>query len=148
MSYGVGRRRGSDSALLWLWHRQVATAPIRPLIWEPPYAAGAALGKKNLKITTRVMLNNIINRILITSCLNFQLSLLWESYYTHEVDFAGRQYNKVVKSLDFGASIDQLGLGHACMSYQLWDLKHSTSTNLHFLFCKNGSIVLNLKNRQ
>ena len=42
MSCGVGRRRGSDPALLWLWHRPVATAPIRPLAWEPPYAAGAA----------------------------------------------------------------------------------------------------------
>jgi len=28
--------------LLWLWRRLVATAPIRPLAWEPPYAAGAA----------------------------------------------------------------------------------------------------------
>ena len=37
-----------DPALLWLWHRLAATAPIRPLAWEPPYAAGAALetGKK------------------------------------------------------------------------------------------------------
>uniref|UniRef100_A0A8D1SH77 Sulfotransferase n=1 Tax=Sus scrofa TaxID=9823 RepID=A0A8D1SH77_PIG len=39
---GVGCRRGSDPALLWLWHRPVATAPIGPLAWEPPYAAGAA----------------------------------------------------------------------------------------------------------
>ena len=39
MSCGVGRRRGSDLALLWL----AATAPIRPLALEPPYAAGAAL---------------------------------------------------------------------------------------------------------
>ena len=31
-----------DSALLWLWCRPVATAPIRPLAWEPPYATGAA----------------------------------------------------------------------------------------------------------
>ena len=38
----VGRRRGSDPALLWLWCRLTATAPIRPLAWEPPYAAGAA----------------------------------------------------------------------------------------------------------
>jgi len=29
--------------LLWLWHRPVATAPIRPLAWEPPYATSAAL---------------------------------------------------------------------------------------------------------
>ena len=42
MSCGVGCRRGSDPALLWLWRRLAATAPIRPLAWEPPYAAGAA----------------------------------------------------------------------------------------------------------
>jgi len=34
-----------DLALLWLWHRPVATAPIGPLAWEPPYAAGAAQEK-------------------------------------------------------------------------------------------------------
>jgi len=33
---------------LWLWCRSVATAPIRPLAWESPYAAGAG-PKKNLK---------------------------------------------------------------------------------------------------
>ena len=32
-----------DLALLWLWHRSAATAPIRPLAWELPYAAGVAL---------------------------------------------------------------------------------------------------------
>ena len=31
--------------MLWLWCRPVATAPIRPLAWEPPYAAGVALEK-------------------------------------------------------------------------------------------------------
>ena len=31
--------------LLWIWRRLVATAPIRPLAWEPPYATGAALEK-------------------------------------------------------------------------------------------------------
>ena len=51
MSCGVGRRRASDPTLLWLWHRSVATALIRPLAWEPPYAVGAALekGKKTKK---------------------------------------------------------------------------------------------------
>ena len=29
--------------MVWLWRRPAATAPIRPLTWEPPYAAGAAL---------------------------------------------------------------------------------------------------------
>ena len=49
MSCGVGRRCGSDMALLWLWCRLVATAPIRPLASEPPYAAGAALKKDKKK---------------------------------------------------------------------------------------------------
>ena len=34
MSCGVGRRRGSDSALLRLWRRPPAIAPIPPLAWE------------------------------------------------------------------------------------------------------------------
>ena len=42
VSYGVGCRRSSDPVLLWLWRGPVATALIRPLAWEPPYAAGAA----------------------------------------------------------------------------------------------------------
>ena len=44
MSCGVGHRQGSD--LVLLWRRPVATAPISSLAWEPPYAVGAALGKK------------------------------------------------------------------------------------------------------
>ena len=45
MSCGVGHRRSSDPVLLWLWCRPAATAPIRPLAWELPYAMGAALKK-------------------------------------------------------------------------------------------------------
>ena len=51
MSWGVGRRRGLDAALLWLWRRPVATAPVRPLAWEPPYAPGAA--RRNSKKTKK-----------------------------------------------------------------------------------------------
>ena len=39
----VGCKRGLDLVLLWLWHRLAATAPIRPLAWEPLHAVGAAL---------------------------------------------------------------------------------------------------------
>ena len=46
MSCGVGCTLGSDLALLWLWRRLVAIAPIRPLVWEPPYAVGAALKRQ------------------------------------------------------------------------------------------------------
>ena len=42
MSCGVGCRRGSDPALLWLWRRPVATAQIWPLARELPCAVGAA----------------------------------------------------------------------------------------------------------
>ena len=49
MSCGVGRRHGLGPALLWLWCRPAAAAPIQPLAWEIPYAAGEAL-KKNKKI--------------------------------------------------------------------------------------------------
>ena len=51
MSCGVGCRRGSDPALLWLWRRPAATAPIRPLAWESPHAVGNGprKGKKTKK---------------------------------------------------------------------------------------------------
>ena len=61
MSCGVGRRCSSDPVLLWLW--PVATAPIQPLAWEHPYAAGAAQEiakkksqkiKKNKKMTSNL----------------------------------------------------------------------------------------------
>ena len=52
-SCGVGCRCGSDLVLLWLWHRLAATAPIRPLAWEPPYAAGAALKGQKTKTKTK-----------------------------------------------------------------------------------------------
>ena len=53
MSCGVGRRCGSDPAWLWLWCRRAATTLIRPLAWEPPYAAGAALEKRQKERKTK-----------------------------------------------------------------------------------------------
>ena len=47
MTCDVGHRRGSDPALLWLWCRLVATVPIGPQAWEPPYAKGAAPQNKS-----------------------------------------------------------------------------------------------------
>ena len=46
VSCGVGCRHGSDPALLWLWCRLAATGLTGPLIWEPPYASGAALKRQ------------------------------------------------------------------------------------------------------
>ena len=45
MSCGVGCRHSLDLALLWLWRRPAATAPIRPLAGKPPYATEVALEK-------------------------------------------------------------------------------------------------------
>ena len=49
MSCGVGHRRGSDLALLWLWYRLAAAALIQPLAWEPPYAVGMVLKRQKEK---------------------------------------------------------------------------------------------------
>ena len=46
MSYGVGRRRGSDLMLLWLWCKPAAAGGIQPLAWESPYAKGTTLKSK------------------------------------------------------------------------------------------------------
>ena len=56
MSCAVGCRHGSYTALLWLWHKPVATAPIGPLTWEPPYATSVILEntkKKKKKIINK-----------------------------------------------------------------------------------------------
>ena len=38
-----------DPALLWLWCRPAAAAPIQPLAWERPHATSAALKSKKIK---------------------------------------------------------------------------------------------------
>ena len=49
MNCGVGCRYVSDLALLWLWCRLAATAPIQPVAWELPYAGGVALKRPKTK---------------------------------------------------------------------------------------------------
>ena len=53
MRCAVRHRHGSDLMLLWLWCRLAAVAPIGPLAWELPYAAGAALKKKKQNKTKK-----------------------------------------------------------------------------------------------
>ena len=38
-----------DLALLWLWCRSAAVAPIRPPAWEPPYVVGVDLKSRKKK---------------------------------------------------------------------------------------------------
>ena len=51
MSCGVDCRHGLALALLWC--RPVATAPIQPLAWETPHAAGVALKRQKTKQTKK-----------------------------------------------------------------------------------------------
>ena len=62
-----------DLALLWLWRRPAAAALIRPLAWEPPYAAGAALKRPEKKITE----NRNIHLSYSYSSLSLSLTLSW-----------------------------------------------------------------------
>ena len=43
---GAHHRLSSDPTLLCLWCRSAAAALIQPLVWEHPYAAGAAVKKE------------------------------------------------------------------------------------------------------
>ena len=75
MSCGVDHRRGSDPELLWLWHRPAAaaTAPIRPLAWEPPHATGAALEKTERKKISNCLKCHSFFFFFLTVCLNQDL---------------------------------------------------------------------------
>ena len=66
MSCGVGQRWGSVPALLWLWCRLAAKAPIGPLAWEPPSAMGGALKrlKKNLMEHSKPAIKEKIKTVL------------------------------------------------------------------------------------
>ena len=59
MSCGVGHRRGSDLGLLWC--RLAAVAPIQPLAWKFPYAAGPALKSKIILIRIMIIIIIIFN---------------------------------------------------------------------------------------
>ena len=58
VSCGVGHRRNSDLASLWLWHRPAVVALIQALAWELPYAADVAL-KKPKKQTKPVQIHTM-----------------------------------------------------------------------------------------
>ena len=53
VSYDLGHRCGLNPVWLWLRCGPAAVTPIRPLAWEPPYAAGEAL--KNEKTDKKRM---------------------------------------------------------------------------------------------
>ena len=52
--------------MLWLWRRPVATAPIQPLAWEPPYAVGAA---QEIATTTKDKKKKIIKMTILPKAI-------------------------------------------------------------------------------
>ena len=54
-----------EDLALWLWCRLVATAPIGPLAWEPPYVTGVALEKDKKK---KFSITSHENTKIITNC--------------------------------------------------------------------------------
>jgi len=67
----------SDPVLLWLWCRLVATAPIRPLAWELPYAMGVALEKvkRQKKKKKKAQKTNASNLALVPIVITYTAGL-------------------------------------------------------------------------
>ena len=63
VSCGVVHRHDSNRVLLWLRRRPAAAAPIRPLAWEPPYAAGSALKSKTNKQKKQICISPLPNKL-------------------------------------------------------------------------------------
>ena len=101
MSCGVGCRHGSDPALLWLWRRPVATALIRPLAWEPPYAAGAAQEIATTPTTTTKI------------CTELPTAYAWRDY----LSIKGKEPIPHTAIAPFGTLISTT-LGHAGLGVQ------------------------------
>ena len=79
----VGRRRGLDLALLWLWRKLAATTLIRPLAWEPPYATGVAVEKTKKK--KRGFGVGLSLYFLLSTCISY---LMLQAYYKSTSLFA------------------------------------------------------------
>ena len=92
MSCGVGHRLSSDTTLLWLWRRPAATALIRPLAWEPPCVAGAALKrpkkKKKYEIEINILYFNMSKRIYMWYSFIFRIQTERNDYGS-ETDLYG-----------------------------------------------------------
>ena len=72
MSCGVGHGHGLDPALLWLWCRPAALAPIRPLTWELPHGTGVVLKRKKEKESESHLIDNKKSKKWRSKCLNTQ----------------------------------------------------------------------------
>ena len=63
----------SDPALLWLWCRPAAVAPLQSLAWEPPYAISAALKSKEKKKKKNKKEKDTFNQLIILEHLDIHM---------------------------------------------------------------------------
>ena len=125
MSWGVGHRCSSDPELLWLWCRPGATAPIWPLAWELPYAAGADLKRPKKKKCwefpswlsgLRTQLGSM--RMQVWSLASFSGLRIWhccELWYRSQLRLGSRVHVAVVEASRHGFdSAPSLGTSICC----------------------------------
>ena len=82
---GVGHRLGLDPALLWLWYRPAAIAPIWPLAWEFRYTEGTALKRKKKKIALYIFFSFFCSFFFFVLSLFFLIRVMlvsWVGEYT------------------------------------------------------------------
>ena len=74
----IGLRHSLDLALLWLWHRPAAAAPVWPLAWKLPYATGAALKSKTTnKQKTDMMESCCVQAHVLSATWNLRETHAW-----------------------------------------------------------------------
>ena len=89
MSCGIYHRCGSDLTFLWFWRRLAVTALIRPIVWEPPDAKGAALKDKKKEFKAKRL--SINKDILLAFSINDwdPLSLYLDFFFPFLFSFFG-----------------------------------------------------------
>ena len=143
MSHGVGCRCSSDLVLLW----PVAVAPIGPLSWEPPYAAGAALKEKTKKQNKNEMCQSKL-RCPVNCKIHTKFQRL---RFTHTYSWEPRGFTWTMHLLDLHPSfqhcsipnlqgIMQLLQGHKACMEQSWNSSRDQWVSCHhtrLLFCSS-----------
>ena len=109
--------------LLWLWHRPVTTAPIRPLAWEPPCAVRAALEKAKKKKKKK-----ILGRL-----LKYSMTVKWKKHFFSMSPIRCYLREKIFFCQHL-YSLDK-------HSFSKWDIEGGASHFKILLEAHNGSLI-------
>ena len=89
--------------MLWPWRGLAATAPIRPLAWEPPYAAGVAL-KTTKKKTKNKDFNEGSSHFCLTSAVRYRTEEA-ELLFVMKSPFMGGQVSPLLLRVSYGDNV-------------------------------------------